>query len=79
MNNFSFQPTTPTSKKYHDIGVSRIREMFVGGGCRTFAQFRKEVDYYERSKQQFLQQNNTYLNARVGLESSLNCFHGWLN
>ncbi len=79
MAGFSSQPFAPRSKRYHDIEVSRVKEMLLEGRYHTFAYFWEEIDYYEKSKNQFLYAHNTYMNARIGLESSLECFHGWIN
>jgi hypothetical protein len=46
MKSFSSNPKTPRSTKYHQIGVSKIKEMLIDGGYKKFAHFGLELDEY---------------------------------
>lgn len=77
--NFISRPTTPTSTKYHNIGVQKIREMLRNGGFRTFADFGEHTEHYERTKQEFMQAHIAFIWARIEMSQMTNGFHNWAN
>ena len=45
-------PSTPTSNRYHDLGVRKVKEMLMNGGYRNFANFGYEIEEYERCQKE---------------------------
>jgi hypothetical protein len=46
MNNFNWLQTSPRSRRFHEIGIAKIKEILRYEGYRIFAQFGEEIEYF---------------------------------
>lgn len=53
--------------------------MLKNGGFRTFAAFGEHIEYYERTKKEFMQAHIAFTRARTEMSQITNGFHNWAN